>query len=717
MARGMSFFVNIGAKLLPSLNTTVSGVERRFAQMGRRISLAGAEMKAALKGVEEVQSRSLATLTKGAAVGYLGARAFRPFVDFEDSLIRVGNTAQVSGPALLRAGDQIQMLGLRYGYAGTDALTGANDFVAAGLSLKTAVGALAPTLRLAKTAGVEVGEASQAGIAMMQNLDVGVNDLARSFDIMAKASKEGRFEINDMARAFPGLSSRAKLLGMSGLDGVRRMSSMLQITRMNARDSEEAENNLLNLLDKFTGNETLDHFAEMGVSVEAMLARSKRNGTSFVDAMLSEMGRLTANGTDAIALTRLFPDRQARQAALALLTQRKELERIKRLTAGPVDGILGADFSRIARTSKFGFDVLTASLSKAATTLGTQFAPLIKAATLRLSAMVLRVSAWVIRNKELVVTIGKVVAALIALRTATAGLKLLFGGVTGVIGKFFLRGLASVAGRAAWAFSSLFGRLLFRGLMMLAPTIIGGLVSAFALLSNPVGWAIILVGAAAALAYFFRDEIAAAWPVVVQWFKSAFDGLVAFIKGIDWRSVGMFIADALTFGLASKGAAVVGAVRGWVKGVSSNGTKAPAVPANWAAAPAKGSFANWSTPVASPFKPILPPAGLANWTAPTPANDTGGTLRLPGRANGGPVEAGKAYMVGEEGPEPFIPGRSGVILPSHILEARGSQGGGQSMTVNQTFNIYDAHDPEKVAAAVNRQFRRLAGRHSVLLSD
>jgi phage-related minor tail protein len=36
---------------------------------------------------------------------------------------------------------------------------------------------------------------------------------------------------------------------------------------------------------------------------------------------------------------------------------------------------------------------------------------------------------------------------------------------------------------------------------------------------------------------------------------------------------------------------------------------------------------------------------------------------LPGRAAGGPVEAGSAYLVGENGPETFVPNTSGSITP------------------------------------------------------
>ena len=55
---------------------------------------------------------------------------------------------------------------------------------------------------------------------------------------------------------------------------------------------------------------------------------------------------------------------------------------------------------------------------------------------------------------------------------------------------------------------------------------------------------------------------------------------------------------------------------------------------------------------------------------------------IPARANGGPVNANTPYMVGERGPELFIPARSGSITPNNQL--RGNGGG---VTVNQTINV------------------------------
>lgn len=52
---------------------------------------------------------------------------------------------------------------------------------------------------------------------------------------------------------------------------------------------------------------------------------------------------------------------------------------------------------------------------------------------------------------------------------------------------------------------------------------------------------------------------------------------------------------------------------------------------------------------------------------------------LPGMAKGGPVKGGTPYIVGEEGPELFVPSSSGNIVPNHDL---GKGGGSTSIIVN-----------------------------------
>lgn len=55
----------------------------------------------------------------------------------------------------------------------------------------------------------------------------------------------------------------------------------------------------------------------------------------------------------------------------------------------------------------------------------------------------------------------------------------------------------------------------------------------------------------------------------------------------------------------------------------------------------------------------------------------------PGLAMGGPVSANRPYMVGERGPELFVPHSSGSIVANNRL----SGGGGDTVVVNQTINL------------------------------
>jgi lambda family phage tail tape measure protein len=56
---------------------------------------------------------------------------------------------------------------------------------------------------------------------------------------------------------------------------------------------------------------------------------------------------------------------------------------------------------------------------------------------------------------------------------------------------------------------------------------------------------------------------------------------------------------------------------------------------------------------------------------------------LAARAEGGPVSGGSPYLVGERGPELFVPNRSGAIVPTNQLA--GVMGGGQTINYNGPF--------------------------------
>ena len=78
------------------------------------------------------------------------------------------------------------------------------------------------------------------------------------------------------------------------------------------------------------------------------------------------------------------------------------------------------------------------------------------------------------------------------------------------------------------------------------------------------------------------------------------------------------------------------------------------------------------------------------------------------RANGGPVSGGSPYIVGERGPELFVPGSSGSIVPNNQL------GGG--VVVNQTINVTTGVQ-QTVRAEVMSLMPQIAGAAKAAVAD
>ena len=73
------------------------------------------------------------------------------------------------------------------------------------------------------------------------------------------------------------------------------------------------------------------------------------------------------------------------------------------------------------------------------------------------------------------------------------------------------------------------------------------------------------------------------------------------------------------------------------------------------------------------------------------------------RASGGPVSGGSPYIVGERGPELFVPNMSGSIVPNNAL------GGGGGVTVNINGGTYLSPDvAQRIGDMIISQFKRIS---------
>jgi len=72
----------------------------------------------------------------------------------------------------------------------------------------------------------------------------------------------------------------------------------------------------------------------------------------------------------------------------------------------------------------------------------------------------------------------------------------------------------------------------------------------------------------------------------------------------------------------------------------------------------------------------------------------------PGRATGGPVSPGRAYRVGESGPELFVPTSSGRIIAAN-------QGGGRDVRVTINVNAPQGEGPQALARSARQIARNI----------
>ena len=87
------------------------------------------------------------------------------------------------------------------------------------------------------------------------------------------------------------------------------------------------------------------------------------------------------------------------------------------------------------------------------------------------------------------------------------------------------------------------------------------------------------------------------------------------------------------------------------------------------------------------------------------ATGIGKALRgIPFMAMGGPVSSGSPYVVGEQGPELFVPHASGTIVPNNKL---GSSGGGGSGGVTVNYNIAAGVSRAELVPILDQERRRL----------
>lgn len=145
-----------------------------------------------------------------------------------------------------------------------DALVTLDTLIASGTMKAETAMSLLPTLQKGAVAtGASSEDMAKIAISSMQQFGIKEEDIGRALDMAVAAGQAGNFELADMARWLPQQMAAGKSIGLRGIEGLETLLVANQQARVTAGTSDEAGNNLVNLLAKITSKETTDRLEKI----------------------------------------------------------------------------------------------------------------------------------------------------------------------------------------------------------------------------------------------------------------------------------------------------------------------------------------------------------------------------------------------------------------------------------------------------------------------
>jgi len=205
MARGLSVFVNIGARVGSSVGSAAAATERRFGQMNRRLRVMAAETSAHMRATER-QWGSIRRNASDFAMGVsapmgvlagLGAKTAYEWAQVGNNLQAVTQMTHeqrkaVEAAARSQIGNPVNNLraGLDLGRTGL-----APDEIAAGLPI---------AVRLARSDPESVDQAQAADIVtnILKGMRMPIGELGRAADVIAYAAAQSSSDVRLMGESF-----------------------------------------------------------------------------------------------------------------------------------------------------------------------------------------------------------------------------------------------------------------------------------------------------------------------------------------------------------------------------------------------------------------------------------------------------------------------------------------------------------------------------------
>ncbi|EMQ3414008.1 phage tail tape measure protein [Escherichia coli O117:H42] len=247
------------------------------------------------------------TIGGGIAAGAaIMAQPVKRQMSYERQLAMMANTAFSDGGLEGRRAGLEQMKSsirnaVTYG-GGTkeDAAETLDALLKDGISFETASKWLPELMKYATASGASATDLAKVMIKGKKTFGFRDEDISTVLNMAIAAGKEGSFELNDMARWLSQQMGAASAAGMKGKDDFVKILALNEAAAITAGSSDEAGNNVVNLLAKLTSHDietaakSIDYNGK-GIDFSGTLTEARKHGLNPIDALSSLIDKIVAN--------------------------------------------------------------------------------------------------------------------------------------------------------------------------------------------------------------------------------------------------------------------------------------------------------------------------------------------------------------------------------------------------------------------------------------
>ncbi|QKL07873.1 phage tail tape measure protein [Pseudomonas putida] len=285
-------------KLLRKLDSNLDSLRKQgveVGKLGREYQRLGREARAAdlqLKGHQQLQAGKESLKSNiGRAVVATGAAAVPTMIsaNYQAVIRDIAIKADIANkPEEQQLSRTVIDTAKDTGMSRNDVADLVNQLVGAGMELDKALSYAPVAAKFAVGQGASGVDTASMIQALEQNAKISdPKVMQQALEAIAYQGQAGSFEASDMAKWFPQLLAGMEKNGITGLDAVTSLGSMLQVQMKTAGSSDEAANNFKNWMEKIGAGDIKKAYSDVGIDYQASLNTGLQKGMNVIEASMA----------------------------------------------------------------------------------------------------------------------------------------------------------------------------------------------------------------------------------------------------------------------------------------------------------------------------------------------------------------------------------------------------------------------------------------------